>query len=612
MSAISIPCPVCGQGLKIRDRSLLGRKAKCPKCGHTFVLQESAEVELRFASAEPPRGVSPSPAGSAPVAEAPPQVFAPAPVSIPAAPSGVGRLRELRKKNARGRWIGLIFTLLILAGAAGGGYLLYTQQQAASQLAKTKSTAVAASGSTVNARTIARTPTGVSVPPTQGKPISLATIPAGARTLLHLRPAELWASGSPGEEFRYCLGPLGVFVDQQIQTLCGRPAADIEELLLAWIPGQRGTPPDLALLVTLKKEAKKSELLDLLGGEVNETYGRPVYVNGDRAAVIVDLKTYAIGPATMAEDLVNGLSAQNPMPTGIEALLEQTDRERHITLIFEPTAVLLDAEFMAPLAAQPFLRQCMDWFADDAETVAWSLHLESDRFYSDLRVRNTTTVRPVALEEALRERIDQLPAELLPNIQRMQPGEQGKREIIGRLPAMSKVVAMATLTDHGPRHVQLITPLPDRAAPNLALATLLAWDESTRTDFTRALPMPSPSAQPLDLPATVADRLKLKIDVDFRRTPLQEAFAYIAEETHVIFDIDGDALKLAGYTQNMPQSFKLDQVPATQALTEILKQYDKMCIVLDEPKKTAIVMTFAVAEQKQLTPLPLVATPTPK
>jgi hypothetical protein len=107
------------------------------------------------------------------------------------------------------------------------------------------------------------------------------------------------------------------------------------------------------------------------------------------------------------------------------------------------------------------------------------------------------------------------------------------------------------------------------------------------------------------LPATIAERLKKKIDVDFRRTPLQEAFAYIGDEIKVTFDIDGDALKLSGYTKNMPQEFKMDQAPATQALQEILKKYDKMCLVVDEQKKIALITTFPVAEQQGLKPYSL-------
>ncbi len=608
MSAISIPCPACGQGLKIRDRSLLGRRAKCPKCSHSFVLEEPAEVELHLAG-------SPNPAGWAPqqppvpqaTATAPAAPFAPMPgIPVPGVPvATTPAASRLHARKARKGYGGLIIGLGVLLFAAGGGYLFYTGQlQTSPGLPGNRSQAAAPETSSPG-NDLSAIPAGITSSPTSGKPILLEMVPAGARTLLHLRPAELWAAGSRGEEFRYCLGPLGVFIDQQIQAICKRPPAEIEELLFAWIPGPRGTAPELATVVRLKQDAKKSELLDILGGMMVETYGRPVYVNGDRAGVILDLKTFAIGPASMAEDLVISIGGQSPMPAGIDSLIQQSDAQRHITLIFEPTATLLDLDFMAPEAARPFLTQCMDWFGNDVETVMWSMHLEPDRFFSDLQMRNTTSVGTVALEDKLRKEVNQLPETILEAVRLMQPGMMGQRKIIARFPAMLKVAAMSTIAEHGPRHVRLITAMPDRAAPNLALGSLLAWDESTRTDFNRVrstAPSPGPSS---NLPTSIAERLKLKIDVEYRRTPLQEAFAQIAEGAKVEIDIEGDALKLAGYTQNMPQTFKLDQVTGTQAIYEITKQYDKMCIVVDETSNKITVMTYQFAEQKGLKPFPL-------
>ena len=57
MSDLVVNCPKCTKGLKLRDRSKIGKKARCPKCSHVFVLSvpsepdESAdEVELKLAS----------------------------------------------------------------------------------------------------------------------------------------------------------------------------------------------------------------------------------------------------------------------------------------------------------------------------------------------------------------------------------------------------------------------------------------------------------------------------------------------------------------------------------------------------------------------------------
>ena len=47
MAGLQIPCPKCGKKLKLPDRNMLGRKGKCPKCAHSFVLEEPDEAHER-------------------------------------------------------------------------------------------------------------------------------------------------------------------------------------------------------------------------------------------------------------------------------------------------------------------------------------------------------------------------------------------------------------------------------------------------------------------------------------------------------------------------------------------------------------------------------------
>jgi hypothetical protein len=600
MSTLLIPCPQCGRELKIRDRNLLGKRAKCPGCQLTFVLEEPAGLQLGDESAPigtEARWVPDNPAGVVITPTA-------SPAALPIVePPSLRTLKQLQQRRSSGRWVQWVVGLAVIVVGGGIGYAVWTSSprpDAESTVEDTTNPQREAEKQTAELKA----DIGLAARPTKGEPISLELIPAGARLLVHLRPAELWQPNTAGEEFRFCLGPLGEFVETQIKALSKFPPQAIEEVLFAWISGPRGTPPDFAYVVRLKDEAKKSDLLDALGGERVDTLGRPVYMSNNRATVIVDLKTFAVGPAGLAEEMVQSVGARNPMPTGVEELIKLSDRSRHITVLFEPTAVLLDEEFLAPENVRPFLRNAMDWFGEDVETAIWSLHLEQDRFYSDLQVRNQSGIGTGVLEERLRERLDQLPKDIYSAVKSMQPKEVGKRKVIGRMPAMTKVVSMATVTDRASRSVRLVTPLPDRAAPSLALGTLLAWDESTRTDFTKQ-PSGQPGGSDAGSSIPIAEKLKKKIDVDFRRTPLQEAFAYIGEETKVAIEIDGDALKLSGYTKNMPQSFKLDQVSGTTALAEVLKNYDKMCVVVDEPKKVMIVTTYPVAEQKKLKPFAL-------
>ena len=43
--AIVVPCPECEHELKLPDKSLLGRKARCPMCSFKFVLEVAEEPE---------------------------------------------------------------------------------------------------------------------------------------------------------------------------------------------------------------------------------------------------------------------------------------------------------------------------------------------------------------------------------------------------------------------------------------------------------------------------------------------------------------------------------------------------------------------------------------
>lgn len=134
------------------------------------------------------------------------------------------------------------------------------------------------------------------------------------------------------------------------------------------------------------------------------------------------------------------------------------------------------------------------------------------------------------------------------------------------------------------------------------VANLHAWDDATPAK-------PKANAEEVKVPDKVADRLKLKMDVDFRRTPLQEALAFVAAQIKTTIDIDGDALKSGGFTKNMPQTFKGEKLTAQEVIAKILQNYqdpqkprNTIVIVVDETKKTITLTTKASADQQKLTP----------
>jgi hypothetical protein len=75
----------------------------------------------------------------------------------------------------------------------------------------------------------------------------------------------------------------------------------------------------------------------------------------------------------------------------------------------------------------------------------------------------------------------------------------------------------------------------------------------------------------------------------------------------VKFVVDGEALRLKGYTRNMPQTMSLGKVPAIKALkamVDVPNQKD-LAFYADDANGTAVLTTKAALEQEGKKPLAL-------
>lgn len=639
MQPVLIPCPECGKELKLRDRSLLGRRGKCPKCDFRFVLEEPEEVELELADGDTPavgtsaRWVPDEPAeGATQTATVAPARTAEPPPRIQIddsdeeATSATSRIAERRRKQKKQRmWIilGSTITGVILALVIVNSFGP-TRTGNGDGDANTQANA---NGENGNAGNRSRPPSELAQPslppeaPPAGKPIALNFIPTGARMIIHLRPGELWKVNSQAETVRLCLGPLGVWTEKKIKEELLFEPQKIEEALICLFLDDKTRPPDVAYWVKFVEPIKtRSTFIEKFGGQRNDDHNVPIYITDstsprpNRAYMITDKYggSFASVPAAMRADMV--LSIQDPgLPHGgLEELLKQTDRHRHLTLLFNPHDLEDFKQYLFPNDLHDVVDQFLLRFdVKDIEAVAWSFHFGSPDypdFYSDIVLRNQTSKTPRMLQVDMKKRFEQVPQDVAAGVKKMSPTMVAERKLVSRLPLMLQayhVETVPTVSNGDERYIRLTTSLPGIAGPNLAAAGMLAWRMAGRTDFSK----PPPKTGGKKLPEKIADRLKKKIEVDFRRLPLQEAIDYIGGETSVRVSIDGDALKDAGYTKNMPQTFKLDSAPATQAIGKILSQYQtkgkEMVVVVDEAKKVLIVTTKKFAEMKGQKPYPI-------
>jgi len=195
---------------------------------------------------------------------------------------------------------------------------------------------------------------------------------------------------------------------------------------------------------------------------------------------------------------------------------------------------------------------------------------------------------PSVLRGRLQRQLRSLPEEIALQVGQMKPRTQGHRRIVGRFPAMLQAMAMGTTGSHASNIAGFSTILPQKAAPNLAAAAVLTWNQTLLSPPAHAIPS---SVRP-----SLEDRLQRSVHVDFRREPLQDAMAYLAAAADIELSIDGDALMLSGFTQNMPQTMDLGEASVAEAIAAILNQYGGKMVLVRVPPGGLQLTTQEVAD----------------
>lgn len=672
MAALSIPCPQCEANLKIPSRDFLGKKAKCPKCEHRFVLEEPDEVELQLASTvavtsqpaamdiplglnpvwvpdpgslkaqpapvtsgtdsgsietppsapvhsptppiQPPVDIPQNVAGDSPfdfsaASSAPVPDFAVNPASTdsseamsPAATKTTAPetpRRRGRRSSKNGVLVMSIGSVLFVASMAG----LWWQQNSKPKqpVAKNEPPTVNQAWEEQKQQMAADNTASMELSPTSGEPIPMQYMPFTPHLICHLRPAELWGNDVLHREFIATCGHLGSWLRQNITEITRFEPQEIEELTFAINFGPRTTPPQVAAVVRLVSEQRPSDLqLNRFKGQVRPDLTTTVYESDEYSYMPINNKTFVVAPVTMSDSLADAKDFGELPMVDLEKLLKHTDRTRQMTLAFDLVNIDTHREFIFGDQMQDLADRFVLWFGKEVKTISFSTHLRQQEFYVETLLAPTAGHSALTVQKTIQNRMSKLPQDLMAAARMMRPSAVGYREMIGRFPAMMQATFLGTTASVDSGLARLVSYLPPKAAPSLAAASLYTWNQSAVTDFNQK---PVVSSGGPTLPDTIAGRLKMPILVDFRRMPLQEAFAYIADEIKTEIVINGDALKLSGMTQNMPQTYNLGEVPAIRAIDAIVSNSDYkglLVVVVDEAKNRIEVTTRPVATESGL------------
>ena len=105
------------------------------------------------------------------------------------------------------------------------------------------------------------------------------------------------------------------------------------------------------------------------------------------------------------------------------------------------------------------------------------------------------------------------------------------------------------------------------------------------------------------------ERLATPVEIDFKRTPLQDAVHNIADQCGLALTIDGNALKMQGLTKNIPR-YGTGRFSAAEAFLRTLNPEKGagsgfLCLVLDSESGRFVVTTQQAAEKSGQTPIDL-------
>lgn len=445
--------------------------------------------------------------------------------------------------------------------------------------------------------------------PTTGKPLDLAMMPRGVSFIVHIRPALLWSTEPADLDYQKLKASLtedvSNWIAAKLKEVCRRDPEQIEDAYLGFILGASGSEPEICSVVHLKEPAKLSDLIDEFKGEyVYEITERPdlrLKRDDKYAYLIKDESTFAIAPRLYASELEESQTQPFVLSVPMENLLRETDQQRLLSVMGVVRDLRTHYPKLMPESTHLAMEQFLEWIGEDIEALSWSIHPEP-YLHSQLAIHPTSASNPPTVNKRIQKQLAELPEALWKNVcLKMSPRELRFRNFIGRLPAMLEAFRQATISSTTANYVSMTTVLPAKAAPNLALATMFTVNEAARTDFTAEVVVVSTGHK---LPETVKERLSVPVDSEFNRQPLEMALQYLAGEIEVSMFVDGDALKDAGYTKNMPQTFTLGVVPVEESFKKIVMNYQEagkiMVMSIDEKKKSIRITTEKFAKRQNL------------
>ena len=345
--------------------------------------------------------------------------------------------------------------------------------------------------------------------PTNGNPITLELVPSESELILHLRPAALLGT-QEGKHLWRSLGPVSESARAAIEAFAGKPLESIDRLILGLGPGASYGE----FTTNVRCEPEPSEELPLLRRELEE-------------------------------------------------LLETSDQERHLTLMFSPSFLTGDGGSLLTGQWSGIREELLAVTRDEWRAYALSVHF-SQPTYWELRVTGDASEPELLSARKMKALSQKWPTQVRETIEGG-TWSQHSAKLLDRMPAMFEVLSKHTRRGADQGQAVLNGYLPNHAGHNLLLASELYLAESL--GVAREIGSSNETKQPKSL----SDRLSAPVTLVFGRESLETAVAILSNTIGVEITISGRDLQLEGITRNQMLSLDVEQRPAAEALVEVLR-----------------------------------------
>ena len=443
------------------------------------------------------------------------------------------------------------------------------------------------------------------ISPTAGPPIDLSYVPAGTQLLVHLRLGEL-AEHREGEKVFAALGPWGQLAAAEIQQQTGVSWHEIDQLLLAVTPRQDGSL-GYTLRATFTEPWTEQQLAERFPESRVTTQGDKSFrirndaTVGPRTCFLpqeLSGSTLVVCPADEAIELMESGGVAPPFPREMDRLLQQTDADRIVTIVFPLKFLQASGHDLLTGLAKPLRTSLEELLGEQATAVALSADWR-DEFFLELRSTVALNRPPHRYADELLQQIDRL-SNACEDTLLSASLHPYSRKVLGRYPAMLRSLGNYTRASTDQRQAILRCYLPITAGHNLLAGSELLLSRPTGTATASATPVKQ-------LPQTLDEKLQRTTSLSFPKESLQQALQILSEDIGVPITILGRDLQLEGITKNQSLRLDLHDRLAGEILLEVLLRAnpDRTARGADDLKQKLV---YSIREASDAKPAEIVIT----